>query len=83
MSLRKGELIGLSVVVSGSTDPSLVGLRGVVTDETKNMLTVDTEKGERRVPKHGTSFKFEVQGGVRVEGDELLFRPEDRIKRAR
>jgi ribonuclease P protein subunit POP4 len=83
VSLRKHELIGLRVVVSGAPDPSLVGLRGVVTDETRNTLTVETAKGEKQVPKHGASFTFEVQGGVRVEGDDLLFRPEDRIKRAR
>lgn len=83
MNLLKHELIGLPVVVAGSTDPSLVGLRGVVTDETRNTITVETPKGERQVPKHGTSFTFEVQGGIRVAGDELLFRPEDRIKKTR
>jgi len=83
VNLRKHELIGLSVVVSGATDPSLVGLLGVVTDETRNTITVETPKGEKRVAKHGASFTFDVQGGVRVAGDDLLFRPEDRIKKAR
>ena len=83
MNLRKHELIGLPVLVSASTDPTLVGLRGVVTDETRNTLLVETAKGEKRVPKHGTAFTFEVQGGARVAGDDLLFRPEDRIKKAR
>ena len=83
MNLRKHELIGLSVVVSESTDPSLVGLRGVVTDETRNTLVVETPKGEKRVPKHGAAFTFDVQGRTRVVGDDLLFRPEDRIKKAR
>lgn len=83
MNLRKGELIGLSVVVAASSDPSLVGLRGVVVDETRNTLRVETPRGEKTVPKHGTTFTFEVQGGTRVAGDDLLFRPEDRIKKAR
>ena len=83
MNLRKHELIGLTVHVSAATDPSLVGLRGVVTDETRNTLMVETSKGEKRVPKHGASFTFDLQGGVRVAGDDLLFRPEDRIKKAR
>ncbi|HEV8595734.1 MAG TPA: ribonuclease P protein component 1 [Thermoplasmata archaeon] len=83
MNLRKHELIGLGVQVSGSTDPSLVGLRGTVRDETRNTLVVETARGEKRVPKQGTTFTFEVAGGTRVAGDDLLFRPEDRIKKAR
>ncbi|HKZ63685.1 MAG TPA: ribonuclease P protein subunit [Thermoplasmata archaeon] len=83
MNLRKHELIGLPVVVSASSDASLVGLGGVVVDETRNTLRVATPKGEKTVPKHGTQFTFDVQGGQRVAGDDLLFRPEDRIKKAR
>ena len=83
MNLRKGELIGLGVVVTRSPDPSLVGLRGVVVDETRNTVRVETPKGEKTVPKHGTTFAFQVQGGLRVDGDDLLYRPEDRIKKAR
>ncbi len=81
-NLRKGELIGQAVVVTASTDPSLVGLRGVVADETRNTFLVETPKGEKRVPKRGTSFTFGT-GGASVRGSDLLFRPEDRIKKAR
>jgi ribonuclease P protein subunit POP4 len=80
--LRKHELIGLSVVVRSATDPSLVGLQGRVVDETRNTLLVETAKGEKRVPKHGAEFVFGSEG-IPVHGDDLLFRPEDRIKRAR
>lgn len=83
MNLRKQELIGLSVEVTSAPDPGLIGLRGTVKDETRNMFTVETVRGEKRVPKKGASFRFEVRGGVEVQGDDLLFRPEDRIKRAR
>jgi ribonuclease P protein subunit POP4 len=81
-TLRKHELIGLAVLVRESTDPSLVGVRGTVVDETRNTLLVETPKGEKRVPKHGTEFAFGADA-VRVSGDDLLFRPEDRIKKAR
>lgn len=81
-TLRKHELIGLSVVIRRATDPTLVGLRGRVVDETRNTFLVETPKGEKRVPKKGAEFAFGSEG-VPVEGDDLLFRPEDRIKKAR
>ena len=83
MNLRKHELIGRSVAVVRSTDPSLVGIRGLVIDETRNTLVVEAAGREKRVPKHGARFRFDVQGGVEVDGDEILFRPEDRVKKAR
>ena len=81
-TLRKHELIGLSVIVREATDPTLVGLRGRVVDETRNTLLVETAKGEKRVPKKGAEFAFGSEG-VPIRGDDLLFRPEERIKRAR
>ncbi len=81
-NLRKHELIGLSVAVLESTDPTLRGLRGAVVDETRNTLVVETDKGEKRVPKKGALFRFGTEG-TPVQGDDLLFRPEDRIKKAR
>lgn len=83
MNLHKHELIGRTVVVADSTDPSLVGLRGIVRDETRNMLIVETPRGERKIPKHGTSFTFGGRAGTTIPGDDLRFRPEDRIKKAR
>jgi ribonuclease P protein subunit POP4 len=83
VNLRKHELIGLQVAIVGSADPSLVGVRGLVVDETRNTLLVEASGREKRVPKRGARFRFEVQGGVEVDGDEILFRPEDRVKKAR
>ena len=81
--MRKHELIGLQVSILRSPDPSLVGVAGLVVDETRNTLVVEAGGGEKRVPKGGARFRFDVQGGVEVEGDEILFRPEDRTKKAR
>jgi ribonuclease P protein subunit POP4 len=83
VNLRKHELIGLQVAVVRATDPSLLGLGGRVVDETRNTLLVETVRGEKTVPKRGTRFRFDVQGGTEVEGDDIAFRPEDRIKKAR
>jgi ribonuclease P protein subunit POP4 len=83
VNLRKHELIGLQVAVVRSADPSLVGVRGLVVDETRNTLVVEAAGREKRVPKRGARFRFEIQGGAEVDGDEILFRPEDRVKKAR
>ncbi len=83
MNLRKHELIGLPLEVVRATHPGIVGLKGRVVDETRNMLVVDVGGREKMIPKQGSRFRFDVQGGTEVEGDEIRFRPEDRIKKAR
>lgn len=85
--VAKGELIGLPVTVTKSTDAALVGLAGEVVDETLNTLTIRVGgPGGRRfqVPKVGTFFTFDVAGeGVEVEGAAIQFRSWDRTKKVR
>lgn len=83
MNLRKHELIGLQVRVVRATDPGQRDLSGRVVDETRNMLIVDVGGVDKRIPKQGSLFRFDTQGGLEVEGDEIRFRPEDRVKKAR
>ena len=82
MNLRKHELIGRDVEVVASPDPSLLGVRGRIVDETRNMIRIDCDGLEKSVPKSGGRFRFPAVG-VEIVGDEILFRPEDRIKKAR
>ncbi len=83
MNLRKHELIGLQVEVLRATDPSQVHVAGRVVDETRNLLVIETAGAEKRIPKEGARFRFQIQGGLEVDGDEIRFRPEDRVKKAR
>ncbi len=83
MNLRKHELIGLQVEVVKSTDPGQLHVSGRVVDETRNLLVIEAGGREKRIPKQGARFRFQIQGGIEVEGDEIRFRPEDRIKKAR
>ena len=83
MNLRKHELIGLRVEVLNATDPSQAHLQGLVVDETRNTLVVESQGAEKRIPKQGSRFRFEIQGGVEVDGEEIRFRPEDRVRKAR
>lgn len=81
-NLPRHELIGLRVLVSGSENSSEEGTSGKVVDETKNTLTIDTENGEKRIKKTGRTFDFDLPSGktVRVKGEVIEGRPEERIK---
>ena len=82
-NLVRHELIGLEARVVESTNPSQVGLSGRVVDETRNILSIDTSKGVRNLPKQDCIFSFHLSSGewVRVDGRLLLARPEDRPKK--
>ncbi len=76
------ELIGLDIKVVRCANRLLVGLEGRVIDESRNMLVIETAKGEKSLPKGLCAFSFLVSGKrVRVEGSLLVSRPEDRIKK--
>ena len=81
---RRRLFIGLDVAVSASTCPSQVGMRGRVVDETKNTMMIERDGTERVIAKAGCEFKFEEDGQSHVvSGNEIRFRPEDRIKKVR
>ena len=77
------ELIGLQVEVLSSRNPSHVGIRGTVIDETMKTLIIETEKGRKIIEKKVATFLFKLPSGVKVkvEGKYLVGRPEDRLKR--
>ncbi len=77
------ELIGLEVKVVSSANSQLMGLKGTVIDESRNMLKVETGKGEKTLAKEYCTFSFHLPSGewVKVQGSLLVARPEDRIKK--
>lgn len=84
--LARGELIGLPMEVVESTDPTLVGVKGTVVDESLNTFLVErVDDGKQLlVAKQNNVFLFDDEGdAVRIPGDRIRFRPEDRIKRVR
>ncbi|KAA0000574.1 MAG: ribonuclease P protein subunit [Thermoplasmata archaeon] len=74
----KGEFIGLPVKIVECTDKSLVGVKGEIIDETKNMLIIETPQGIKKVAK--SIAKFEIDGKI-VNGKRICYRPEDRIRK--
>lgn len=83
------EIIGLDTKVADSTNKSLIGIEGRIVDETKNILTVQTDVQEKKIPKSCSSFIFtipSVEGKrylpltIKVNGRLLLLQPENRIQ---
>lgn len=76
------EWIGLEVEVVESPNPCEVGIKGVVIDETMKTFRIRTDRGIRTVEKRGRVFRVRYGKWVlRVRGDLVAFRPEERIKK--
>ncbi len=75
------ELIGLHAVVSESTDKSREGMRGKIVDETKNLFIIETQKGEKKLPKREVKLTVTIgKENVLLDCSKLQQRPEDRVK---
>lgn len=63
----------------------MMGMNGLVVDETKNLLTIDSSKTDSnrvRIPKKDCVFRFSLPSGeqVDVDGRLLKLKPENRLK---
>ena len=77
------ELIGLGVNVVNSSDPKQIGIEGKVRYETKNMLEIATKEGIKKVAKKISTFKFIAgKDSYTVSGEEICFRPHERIEKS-
>jgi ribonuclease P protein subunit POP4 len=81
-NLVRHELIGLQAEVVKSSNKFQIGIRGLIVDETKNLLALETPEGVKRIQKVGSEFIFTVPGGrrVKVKGEIIAKRHEDRVK---
>ena len=83
-NLIRHELIGLQVSVIHSSDPTHVGIKGKVIDETKNMLMISDGVKKRWIQKDVAVYSFTLpdKSIVEVEGEEILGKPVERIKKS-
>jgi len=77
------ELTGLPLHIVESTDPNFVCKKGIILGETKEMIHLGTEGKAVSVPKSNCVFNVTLPDGtqVRIKGDVLRGRPEDRMKK--
>lgn len=82
-NILRHELIGLPVEVVQAANPAQVGIAGRIVDETRNMLVIETPRGEKRIGKAHAIFRIKLPDGtvVDVSGSALVSRPEKRISR--
>lgn len=71
------ELIGLNIEIIDSRNKTLIGKKGKIIDETKNMITIQNEKKIRMIKK---DIIFRTKDKI-IDGKEIAYRPEERIKR--
>jgi ribonuclease P protein subunit POP4 len=80
--LVRHEIIGLHVHIIEAKNPSIKGIEGRIVDETKNTITIETSKGVKRIIKKDVTLDIRTKNGsVKLSGEDLLGRPEERIKK--
>ena len=81
-NIIRHELIGLPLKVVRARNSAIRRIRGVVIDETRNMLTINAGGEKVMVPKNIATFRFNLPSGVMVDvdGERLVARPETRLK---
>jgi ribonuclease P protein subunit POP4 len=75
------ELIGLYATIVSSPQTSIIGMSGTIVFETRNMLTLKTRVGLKKIPKNSVN-KMRLLlplNACFIRGQSLIGRPEDRV----
>lgn len=76
------ELIGLNTEIVKAKNPSLVGIKGKIIDETKNTITIKQKEKMKKILKEQAVLNLKVGNKVfQINGKLLVGRPEDRLKK--
>lgn len=78
----RAAIIGEQIEVTDADNPTLKGLKGTATDETKNTITIKTENGYKKLVKDQITItiKDQEQKQKTINGKQLVGRTEARIK---
>jgi RNase P/RNase MRP subunit p29 len=81
-TFARAEFIGLHVRIKECKDPNWIGKTGLILDETKNTFLIEINNQQKKIAKNIATFDFEGNK-IAIDGSEIAFRPEDRIKKVR
>jgi len=79
-NILRHELIGLPCEVVRALNNSSVGVKGKIVDETMQTVVIQDDE-KKRIIKKGTTFRLDIGKKVDVDGNYIIARPEDRIKK--
>ena len=78
-SIALEEFIGKHIKIIDSKDLGMIGIEGIVVDETKNTFTILSNGKEKIIPKAPNTFIFEKK--YMIKGTFINIRHVDRIKK--
>jgi ribonuclease P protein subunit POP4 len=81
-NLPSHEMIGLRTEIVKSSNSQILGLNGVIINETKSMFVISTDSGIKNIPKDINTWKFSVNNEQKeIEGASLTKRSYERLGR--
>jgi len=78
-TISEFDLIGQEVSITNSKNMEIVGIKGKVIMETKNMIILDTQNGKKNIPKDICQFSNN-QGIIDTDSTKLSKRPHERLE---
>lgn len=75
--MMKQEIIGKEIEIIESNNKNLIGKKGKIIWETKNMLTLKSKNKVMHIIKSQVKFKINTQV---INGKEIIRRPEERLR---
>ena len=73
------DLIGQEVTISDSKNNEIIGIKGKIIMETKNMFTMNTKNGKRSIPKNICQLSNNGQV-IQTDSTKLKKRPHERLE---
>ena len=78
-TISEYDLIGQEGTISESKNKEIIGLKGKVIMETKNMIILNTDNGRKNIPKDICQFS-NSQGLLETDSTKLNKRPHERME---